>query len=52
MSDLVSIIMPSYNTAQYITETIQSVIDGSLITKTEPKKHILYAGILVQPIRK
>ena len=27
MSDLVSIIMPSYNTAQYITETIQSVID-------------------------
>ena len=26
MSDLVSIIMPSYNTAQYITETIQSVI--------------------------
>lgn len=27
MSDLVSIIMPSYNTAQYITETIQSVIN-------------------------
>ena len=27
MSDLVSIIMPSYNTAQYIAETIQSVIN-------------------------
>lgn len=27
MNDLVSIIMPSYNTAQYITETIQSVIN-------------------------
>ena len=27
MFDLVSIIMPSYNTAQYITETIQSVIN-------------------------
>jgi glycosyltransferase involved in cell wall biosynthesis len=27
MSDLVSIIMPSYNTAQYIVETIQSVIN-------------------------
>lgn len=33
MSDLVSIIMPSYNTAQYITETIQSVIDQTLLTK-------------------
>lgn len=31
MSDLVSIIMPSYNTAQYITETIQSVIDQTCI---------------------
>lgn len=29
MGDLVSIIMPSYNTAQYIAETIQSVIDQS-----------------------
>lgn len=29
MGDLVSIIMPSYNTSQYITETIQSVIDQS-----------------------
>ena len=29
MSDLVSIIMPSYNTSQYIAETIQSVIDQS-----------------------
>jgi glycosyltransferase involved in cell wall biosynthesis len=29
MSDLVSIIMPSYNTAQYIAETIQSVINQS-----------------------
>lgn len=27
MNDLVSIIMPSYNTAQYIAETIQSVIN-------------------------
>lgn len=27
MSDLVSIIMPSYNTARYISETIQSVIN-------------------------
>ena len=27
MSDLVSIIMPSYNTAQYIEETIESVIE-------------------------
>ena len=37
MSDLVSIIMPSYNTAQYITETIQSVIDGiPLITSDLP----------------
>lgn len=31
MSDLVSIIMPSYNTAQYITETIQSVIDQTYV---------------------
>lgn len=31
MSDLVSIIMPSYNTAQYITETIQSVIDQTYL---------------------
>lgn len=29
MGDLVSIIMPSYNTSQYIAETIQSVIDQS-----------------------
>ena len=29
MSELVSIIMPSYNTAQYISETIQSVINQS-----------------------
>ena len=29
-----------------------TVTYGSLITKTEPKKHILYAGILVLPIRK
>ena len=27
MNDLVSIIMPSYNTAPYIRETIQSVLD-------------------------
>lgn len=27
MGDLVSIIMPSYNTARYIFETIQSVIN-------------------------
>ena len=27
MNDLVSIIMPSYNTEQYIAETIQSVIN-------------------------
>ena len=40
MSDLVSIIMPSYNTAQYITETIQSVIDQT------------YAGVPVKPMRK
>lgn len=36
MSDLVSIIMPSYNTAQYITETIQSVIDQTLKLKVPP----------------
>lgn len=29
MGDLVSIIMPSYNTAQYIAKTVQSVIDQS-----------------------
>ena len=29
MSDLVSIIMPSYNTAPYIMETIQSVLNQS-----------------------
>ena len=27
MNELVSIIMPSYNTAQYITETIESVLN-------------------------
>ena len=27
MSELVSIIMPSYNTAKYISQSIQSVID-------------------------
>lgn len=35
MSDLVSIIMPSYNTAQYITETIQ-------FHKAYCKMHIQY----------
>lgn len=34
MSDLVSIIMPSYNTAQYIVETIQSVINQTCLTQT------------------
>lgn len=45
MSDLVSIIMPSYNTAQYITETIQSVIDQTY-------HNWEYAGVPVKPMRK
>lgn len=40
MSDLVSIIMPSYNTAQYITETIQSVIDQTCLTVMYDRKKI------------